>query len=93
MWAAVEDGVDGICFDADGAVWCATPKGCVRVREGGEVAQTVPFDLFGFSCALGGPEGRTLFMVAAEWNGFENIGKGPRTGRVYTVEVDVPALR
>ena len=90
VWAPVPDGVDGICMDAEDAVWCATPRGCVRVREGGEVAQTILFDLFGFSCALGGPEGRTLFMVANEWNGFENIGKGPRTGHVYTVEVDVP---
>jgi sugar lactone lactonase YvrE len=93
VWAAVEDGVDGICIDAEGAVWCATQRGCVRVREGGEVTDSIPFDLFGFSCALGGPEGRTLFMVAAEWNGYENIGKGPRTGLVYTAEVDVPAPR
>jgi sugar lactone lactonase YvrE len=91
VWAPVEHGVDGICIDAEGSVWCATQRGCVRVREGGEVAQTIPFDLFGFSCALGGPEGRTLFMVANEWNGYENIGKGPRTGHVYTAEVDVPA--
>ncbi len=92
VWAPVEGGVDGICIDAEGAVWCATPRGCVRLREGGEVTQTIPFDVFGFSCALGGPQGRTLFMVANEWNGYENVGKGPRTGRVYTVEVDVPAL-
>jgi sugar lactone lactonase YvrE len=91
VWAEVGDGVDGICLDAEGAIWFASPTGCVRVREGGEVAQRVPFDLFGFSCALGGPEGRTLFMVAAEWKGFENIGKGPRTGVVYAVQVDVPA--
>lgn len=93
VWATLEDGVDGICIDAEGAVWCATQRGCVRVREGGEVAQVVPFDLFGFSCALGGPEGRTLFMVANEWKGYENIGKGPPTGHVYTLEVDVPAPR
>jgi sugar lactone lactonase YvrE len=60
------------------------------VREGGEVLHGIPLDQFGFSCALGGPEGRTLFIVAADWNGPENIGKGPRTGRVYTVEVEVP---
>lgn len=90
VWAPVGDGADGICIDAEGAVWCATQRGCARVREGGEVLQTIPFDLFGFSCALGGPDGRTLFMVANEWRGYENIGKGPRTGHVYTVEVDVP---
>jgi sugar lactone lactonase YvrE len=92
VWAPVVDGADGICIDAEGAVWCATQHGCVRVREGGEVTHTIPLDLFGFSCALGGPDGRTLFIVAAEWHGPENIGKGPRTGRVYTVEVDVPGV-
>jgi sugar lactone lactonase YvrE len=92
VWAPVDDGVDGICLDAEGAVWCATQRGAARVREGGEVTRTVLLDRFGFSCALGGPEGRTLFVVADEWRGFENIGKGPRTGRVCTVEVDVPGL-
>jgi sugar lactone lactonase YvrE len=90
-WAEVENGCDGIAIDAEGAVWCATQTGCERVREGGEVTDRIPFDLFGFSCALGGPDGRTLFMVAAEWSGPENIGKGPRTGVVYTAEVEVPA--
>jgi sugar lactone lactonase YvrE len=93
VWASVENGADGICIDAEGAVWCATQTGCVRVREGGEVLQSISFDLFGFSCALGGREGRTLFMVAAEWHGYENIGKGPRTGVVYTAEVAVAAPR
>ena len=32
-----------------------------------------------------------LFMVANEWNGVENIGKGPRSGRAFTTEVSVPA--
>jgi sugar lactone lactonase YvrE len=91
VWAQLEHGVDGISVDAEGAVWCATQTGCERVREGGEVTDAIPFDLFGFSCALGGADGRTLFMVAAEWNGVENIGKGPRTGVVYTAGVDVPA--
>ena len=90
VWAPLPDGVDGICIDAEGAVWCATQKGCARVREGGEITDNIPLDLFGFSCALGGPEGRTLFVVANEWTGYENIGKGPRTGHVYTVDVDVP---
>jgi sugar lactone lactonase YvrE len=92
IWAPLEHGVDGICIDAEGAVWCATQQGCERVREDGEVTQRIPLDLFGFSCTLGGPDGRTLFMVANEWTGFENIGKGPRTGRVYTVQVDVPGI-
>jgi sugar lactone lactonase YvrE len=90
VWAPVEHGVDGISIDSEGAVWCSTQQGCVRVREGGEVTDTIPHDRFGFSCALGGLDGRTLFMVANEWRGYENIGKGPRTGRVYTAAVEVP---
>ena len=35
---------------------------------------------------LGGPEGRTLFILTADWSGTENVGKGPRTGSVLTVE-------
>jgi len=92
VWAPLAHGVDGICIDAHGAVWCSTQTGCERVREGGEVTRTVPHDLFGFSCALGGVDGRTLFMIAAEWNGYENIGKGPRTGRVFTASVEVPGV-
>ena len=91
VWADLANGCDGISIDAEGAVWCATQTGCARVLEGGEVTDQIDLDLFGFSCALGGPEGRTLAIVAAEWNGPENIGKGPRTGVVLTTEVDVPA--
>lgn len=90
VWATVEDGADGICIDGEGAVWCATQRGCRRVREGGDVAQMIALDVMGFSCTLGGAEGRTLFVVANEWSGYENIGKGPRTGRVVTVDVEVP---
>ena len=89
VWAPLEHGVDGICIDAEGAVWCSTSKGCDRGRGHTEV----PDDLFGFSCTLGGPDRRTLFMVANEWTGFESIGKAPGTGHVYTVEVEVPGIR
>ena len=35
-----------------------------------------------FACMLGGPDGRTLFMVTAEWRGMENIDPAARTGQV-----------
>ena len=47
VWADLGDGApDGICLDADGAVWYADVPNqrCVRVREGGEVLQTVDVD-------------------------------------------------
>jgi sugar lactone lactonase YvrE len=89
VWAELQDGVpDGICLDADNAVWYGDVpnKRCVRVREGGEVLQTVELDRGCFACALGGADRRTLFMMATEWNGPANMFDEPRTGQVLTVE-------
>ncbi len=92
-WAGLGDGVpDGICIDAEGAVWYADVpnKRCVRVREGGEVLQTIEVDRGCFACMLGGADGDTLFITAQEWNGPDAIGKGPRTGRVLAVRAPAP---
>jgi sugar lactone lactonase YvrE len=89
VWADLDGGVpDGICVDAEGAVWYGDVpnKRCVRVREGGEVLQTIELDRGCFACMLGGVDDRTLFMVATEWSGTANMASGPRTGQVLTVE-------
>jgi len=91
VWAELGRGGDGICLDAEGAVWAAVPDGCVRVRDGGEVLQRIELDNFCFACMLGGTAGRTLFMLTADWNGTENIGRGPRTGVVLATEAPAPA--
>ncbi|GGL14623.1 gluconolaconase [Sphaerisporangium melleum] len=91
VWAETgEDHPDGICIDAEGAVWYADVgnRRCVRVREGGEVLQTVEADRGCFACALGGPDGKTLFIVAAEWRLPEMVPPG--TGQVLSTQVDVP---
>jgi sugar lactone lactonase YvrE len=77
-WADVgDDHPDGICMDVEGAVWCADVgnKHCVRVAEGGEVLQTVEHDRACFACMLGGPDRRTLFVVANEWGGPSSVGQ------------------
>jgi len=92
VWADLPGGFpDGICLDADGAAWYADVPNqhCVRVREGGEVLQTVELDRGCFACMLGGADDRTLFMMAAEWHGMENIDSEARTGQVLTVEAPV----
>jgi sugar lactone lactonase YvrE len=92
VWAQVEDHPDGICLDAEGAVWYADvgSKRCVRVREGGEVLQTVQLDRGAFACMLGGKDKKTLHMVAADWRGPASAGEG-RTGVVLTTEAPAPA--
>jgi sugar lactone lactonase YvrE len=93
VWAELQDGVpDGICLDADNAVWYGDVpnKRCVRVREGGEVLQTVELDRGCFACALGGADRSTLFMMATEWHGPANMFDEPRTGQVLTAQAPAP---
>ena len=94
VWADLGDGTpDGICTDAQDAVWYADVpnRRCVRVAAGGIVLQTVDLDRGGFACALGGPEGTTLFIVAAEWRGMtESEMVPPGSGQVLTIDVEVP---
>ena len=83
---------DGICLDAEGAVWVADPIGArvFRVRAGGEVTDSIGFDrCIPVACVLGGPDRRTLMMcVAADWK--REVVLQARTGRIDAVEVGVP---
>jgi sugar lactone lactonase YvrE len=92
VFAELEDAPDGICVDAEGAVWSATVPGrrCVRVADGGRVLQSVDFDRGCFACALGGPDRRTLFVTAAEWRPDlpELVPAG--SGQVCSAQVSVP---
>ena len=92
VWADLAGPPDGICIDVEGAVWYADVPNerCVRVHEGGEVLGTFEADRACFACMLGGEDGATLFVNAANWTGTEGIGKGPRTGQVLAVEAPAP---
>ena len=95
VWAAIPNAApDGICIDAELAVWYGDVpnKRCVRVREGGEVLQTVNLDRGCFACMLGGVNKQTLFMLAAEWHGIANMVDQPRTGQVLTIEAPAPGV-
>ena len=91
VWAELGAGAapDGICLDAEGAVWYADVpnKRCVRVREGGTVLDTIEPGLGCFACALGGPDRQTLFIVA---NQSPLPTGGSRTGRVVAAAAPAP---
>jgi sugar lactone lactonase YvrE len=83
---------DGICLDAEGAVWvsCFGQDEFIRVWEGGEIAARVAVPgRRAVACMLGGEDRRTLFMLTAETT-LEELSQGKSKGRIETARVDVP---
>ena len=90
---------DGICLDAEGAVWVGTGFSVARVAEGGQVLQRVGLreNRAPFALMLGGPDRRILFICTAEWRpadghvaNLDRLANGPRTGQILTLPVEVP---
>jgi sugar lactone lactonase YvrE len=92
LWAQLDKAVpDGICLDAEGAIWVASPVSSevIRVREGGEVVERIGVDHQAFACMLGGPDRRTLFVCTARDSDPALTG-ARRSGRIEIVRVEVP---
>jgi len=94
LWAQLPAtvGPDGICLDAQGAVWCANPEGrdsVVRVREGGEITDRIKVDTHAYAVMLGGPQRRHLFICASGSHDPAEIHRNP-SASLQVVEVDVP---
>jgi sugar lactone lactonase YvrE len=88
LWAELGAVVpDGICLDADGAVWVADPIAgkCVRVAEGGAVLEVIDTGLPCFACMLGGEDRRTLFMMTSPWS-------AGQTARILMTEAPSPGV-
>jgi sugar lactone lactonase YvrE len=93
VWAQLDAAVfpDGICLDAEGAIWVSDARGAalLRVREGGKIDGTVSTGTrYAFACMLGGADRRTLFVCTSTGSGPAMADK--RDGAIETVRVDVP---
>lgn len=92
IFAAAPDLVpDGICLDAEGAIWVADPRRnrAVRVREGGEITDTIALPgRNAYACMLGGEDRRTLFICTSPGSGPERAGK--TDGKIEYTRVTVP---
>ena len=98
VWAdlrSIEEGYtpvpDGICLDAEGAIWVASPStnDVIRVQEGGALLDKVEVDRGAFACMLGGENGNTLFISTANDSPEETCLK-ERSARIEVIDVDVP---
>ena len=91
VWADVtERSPDGCTLDAEEAIWFANAVGreVVRVREGGHVEEVISTPDGSYACALGGTDGRRLFVATAATLPTPDAPLG--TGRLWAVDVDVP---
>jgi sugar lactone lactonase YvrE len=90
VWAETPgDHPDGICMDAEGAVWYADVgnQHCVRVREGGAVLAAVELDRGAFACVLSREENPRLFVVGQTWGGPD---RSHPSGRVVAFPAPAP---
>jgi sugar lactone lactonase YvrE len=95
VWAEVEKtSPDGICLDAEGAIWMASPtsREVIRVREGGEVTNRIATPGQAVACMLGGADRRTLFVLSGKVKLTPEQSLEELSGMIYSMQVTVPGV-
>ena len=98
IFATLDGSADGIWMDAEGMLWCATTSMAThatrweRVAEGGEVLESIPVPdgYHAIACALGGEDGRDLYLVANKTETPDDVWNGRARSRVYRTRASVP---
>jgi len=83
---------DGICLDEQGGIWvaCPTTESIIRVKEGGEITDTIALPgRHSYACMLGGSDRRDLYICTAQ-SFYPEQTKTQRAGKIEMVRVDVP---
>ena len=92
IFSRVDVAPDGICLDAEGAVWVADAKAgrLIRVARGGNILEEIKTDGMGvFACMLGGDNERTLFACVAP-TFHEAEASVHHRAAIWMIDVDVP---
>ena len=83
---------DGLCMDAAGALWIASPttREFLRMEPGGRITDRVPTPgRHAIACVLGGTDRRTLYCLTAPTLSLR-AARGTADGRIETVRVGIP---
>jgi sugar lactone lactonase YvrE len=89
---AAKVSLDGCAIDAEGHVWAADVRSaCLRIAPGGAIVDAVflPERMRPFACALGGPDGRTLMICAADDDYADRASR--LSSQLYVTRVTVQA--
>ena len=83
---------DGICLDAEGAIWVASPSTAevIRVREGGVILDRISVETNAYACMLGGDDLKTLFICTSNASGVDpESALREKSGKIETIKVEV----